>query len=290
MLLKALLYFPPLASLGIYFFFERPEILIPLVWGLGYLHVIYSFGHAFDKNNFSKHPKLFYYSGALIVCTGLTIFYYNPIVLNTVYFLFFSLYHYPRQTEGIVKTMTEKISSLDRIMLYWPVVVGILVRFEGKSEPIAGINVYLPSLNSNFQEILQVLFWASFCYWAIQKGLGLRKARTIRNSEIILFSHVLLMIISFLLIQNFLYSFIVASTFHYLQYIIFSRDYVKFSFFPKALLATSIIYLPIFFYDPKNISGLNYFYIYVMILNFLHYMIDSIIWKKKYGYIKTSPI
>jgi hypothetical protein len=304
----------------------KPElfgvVLILDLWLLGYHHVISTFTRlCCDKASFKEHRFLvvelpFIVLGATIAAAALI----GVWILPTVY-LYWQWFHYTRQSYGIERMYRRKAPQGTTIhdyittrALYLLPIFGIVYRSWQAPEKFLGMDVkYLPVSDVGLWLVgglaaVALIAWLGTSLWALARG-ELAPAHFLY-----VVSHHVIFATAYLLVDNITTGWLVLNIWHNIQYILFvwwfNNKRFNDQIDPEALFLSTIsqrkhvlMYLTICVFASTLIYAALQFvssaFIYsdavsvalftTMVLNFHHYIVDGIIWKRKKAAPAAAP-
>lgn len=289
-------------------------ILILDLWLLGYHHVVSTFTRlVFDRASFREHRFLVIQLPLIVIGGTLAaVWAFGLWILPTVY-LYWQWFHYTRQSYGIERMFrrsspAEAIVSdrASKLALYLVPLFGIAYRSYQASPTFLGMEVAYIPMPLVLLGGLGVLAASAMGYWMFTLIAAARLGRLSSPHTLYLFSHHIIFVTGYLLIENITVGWLVLNVWHNLQYIIFvwwfNNKRFKDQVDPNAPLLSTlsqsksiVCYLLVCF----TISSIVYFsldygykmlipekavvatLVTTMILNFHHYVVDSVIWKRR---------
>lgn len=293
-------------------------ILVLDLWFLGYHHVVSTFTRlVFDRDSFQQNRFLVIQLPVIVIlCTFGAIWALGWWVLPTVY-LYWQWFHYTRQSYGLermyCRSAPEGAMINDRAAkyaLYMVPLFGILYRSYQADPRFLGMEVaYIPMSHPWLTPVLYVvgaLTVIAFGYWLISLAISTSRGLTSGPHTLYLVSHHLIFATGYLLIPNITIGWLVINVWHNMQYIMFVwwfnnkrfKDQIdpEHEFLSRLSQRKSLgAYLFLCFAISSAVYlGLEYGYgflgperaitailVTTMILNFHHYLVDGIIWKRK---------
>lgn len=301
-------------------------ILMLDLWLLGYHHVVSTFTRLiFDRESFQRNRFLVIQLPVIVIaCTIAAIWSLGLWVLPTVY-LYWQWFHYTRQSYGLERmyrrSAPEGALINDRAAkyaLYLVPLFGILYRSYQATPKFLGMEVaYIPMSHPALKPVLYVvgaLAVIAFVYWLATLAHSASKGLAAGPHTMYLVSHHVIFATGYLLISDVTIGWLVINVWHNMQYIMFVwwfnnkrfKDQIdpEHQFLSQLSQRKSLgAYLFICFAISSVVYlGLEYGYgflgpdraitailITTMILNFHHYLVDGIIWKRKRLAPKPNP-
>ncbi|MFV0441950.1 MAG: hypothetical protein ACK5Q5_00105 [Planctomycetaceae bacterium] len=296
----------------------KPElfgvILILDLWLLGYHHVISTFTRlCCDRKSFQEHRFLVVELPLIVIAATIgAVALFGTWVLPTTY-LYWQWFHYTRQSYGVERMFRRKAPAGSVIndyittrSLYLLPLFGIVYRSWQAPETFLGMNVrYLPVSDIGLW-IVGGLAAVSVLAWL---GMSLRacfRGELAVAHFLYVLSHQLIFTVSYLLIDNITTGWLVLNVWHNIQYIMFvwwfnnkrfndrvdeeavflstisQRKHII-AYLTVCVFASTLVYAVLqaasnaFVYS----DAISVALITTMVLNFHHYVVDGIIWKRR---------
>lgn len=292
------------------------------IWFLSYHHVISTFTRiAFDKKSVEENKFLVLVLPFIVLAATYTIYkIFGGWMIATVYF-YWQWFHYTRQSYGISryylfssgKPSPKLLSPINTVALYAVPVTGILYRSWQNNATFLGMDLWnfpIPFEAVIISAIAAVILLVNqaFSWWKLYRNneLNLRYAT-------FMVSHNIMFFIGFMFIDNINIGWLAINVWHNMQYILFvwlqnNKKYKngidiehpvisKLSQDGKILLyLVTCSVITIFIYNVllSATTIVDHFFtlqlaaVLYMSINFHHYIVDGIIWKRKR--IKTAVI
>lgn len=287
-----------------------PVAFVLNAWLLGYHHVVATFTRlTFDSASFNKHRflvtwlPLIVFAAAAVACLSL-----GTWILTTVY-LYWQWWHYTRQSYGVSRIYQRKVGLADdllhRLVIYALPLWGILYRSWQAPEKFLFTEV----------RVVPVPFWLVAAAGFVAVGvIALWLVQTMRNwftgslsvaHTLYVCSHLLIFGVSYLAIGNINHGWLVVTVWHNCQYILtvwlFNNNRFKdavdpqhrflsfisqrrrvFTYLGVCLLLSTVIYgaLQYSLGAIAIATSLSLFAIAFQAINFHHYIVDAIIWRR----------
>lgn len=290
------------------------------LWFLGYHHVISTYTRiCFDKKSFSENGALVYVLLPAVAAITLFIAWqFGVWVIVSVYF-YWQWWHYTRQSWGISRAYRGKDRQamyedgwLDQAIFYSVPVLGILSR-SSEAQPTF-INFDLWSLP--VPALVVHLAWAAtialVAYWTWRRLTAWREGRLAVVHTLYMLSHFTIFSLGYLLTRDITIGWLMINIWHNAQYILFvwlfnSRRFkdgidpdAKFLsyisqpgrlwlYLLTCVAITGVIYFGVL--GTMNwlfLAGLSATIVLYQIVNFHHYMVDSMIWKVRKPQIRET--
>ena len=289
-------------------------ILILDLWLLGYHHVISTFTRlCFDKESFRQHRFLVVELPLIVIAATVgAVYSLGAWVLPTTY-LYWQWFHYTRQSYGIERMYRRKAPEgtvvydyLTTRALYLLPAFGILYRSWQQPERFLGMEVkYLPVSDVGLW-IVGGLAAVAFIAWLGSSLFSLAKGELALAHFMYTLSHHVIFFVGYCLIPDITTGWLVLNVWHNLQYIMFVWWFNNKRFGdavdPKAVFLSTIsqkkhvlgyiglcVGIATLVYGGLQVTSQTYLYedaisvalMVSMVLNFHHYVVDGIIWKRR---------
>jgi hypothetical protein len=288
-------------------------ILVLDVWLLGYQHVVATYTRLmFDTESLSRH-KFLALGLPVVVAIGTfgAAFWIGPWIVATTY-LYWQWFHYTRQSYGIGRMYLRKVcpgvSKNDPItfgVVYMLPLWGILQRSAQHPAKFLSLDLVTLPVPWLLVKVVAVLAITSIVVWLPRELLALR--RDVRRLPYVAYmaSHLLIFATGYLLITEINVGWLVLNIWHNLQYLfivwMFNANRFKggvdvrhrfistisqpqsvMLYVATSLFLATLLYVAIrqgVTYAASDALGAS-FAVY-MTINFHHYLVDAIIWRRK---------
>ncbi len=290
-------------------------ILILDLWLLGYHHVISTFTRlCFDRESFRQHRFLVVELPVIVIAATVgAVYLFGTWVLPTTY-LYWQWFHYTRQSYGIERMYRRKAPAgtwindyITTRALYLLPMFGILYRSWQEPARFLGMEVkYLPVSDVGLWIVgalaaVAVLAWLGTSLWALARGeLAVAHFMYVVSHQVIFFT-------GYCLIEDITTGWLVLNVWHNLQYILFvwwfNNKRFNDQIDPQAVLLSTLSqkrhwmgYLGVCIgIATLMYGGLQFLSAYTyqdaislalivsMVMNFHHYVVDGIIWKRRHA-------
>lgn len=296
----------------------RPElfglILILDLWLLGYHHVISTFTRlCFDRQSFREHRFLVVELPVIVIAaTVAAVSLLGAWVLPTTY-LYWQWFHYTRQSYGIERMYRRKAAAGTAIndyvttrALYLLPAFGILYRSWQQPERFLGMEVkYLPVSDVGLW-IVGGLAAAAVLAWLGTSLLALARGQLALAHFLYVLSHHVIFFTAYYAIEDITTGWLVLNVWHNLQYILFvwwfNNKRFNDQIDPQAVFLSTLcqkqhwlgylglcVGIATLIYGALQYLSRTFAYqdaislalLASMIMNFHHYVVDGIIWKRK---------
>lgn len=293
------------------------------IWFLSYHHVISTYTRiAFDKKSVQENKFLVLALPPLVLAVTYAVYnVFGGLIIATVYF-YWQWFHYTRQSYGISryylfssgKPSAKLLSPINTVALYAVPVTGILYRSWQDNKTFLSMDLW------NFPIPFEVVAISAVIAVLLLINQAYRWWKLYQNNELnpsyasFMISHNLMFFVGFILIENINIGWLAINVWHNMQYILFvwlqnnkkfkngidnehpaisklSQDGKMLSY----MLACVIITIFIYNVWLSAITIVDHFFslqlaaVLFMSLNFHHYIVDGIIWKRKRIKIAVNP-
>ncbi len=283
------------------------------VWLLGYHHVVSTFTRlVFDRASFQENKFLVVHLPLIVIAaTAAAVYFFGIWVLASIY-LYWQWFHYTRQSYGIERMYRRKADDAVEIndyattrMLYMVPIFGILYRSWQQPATFIGMEVFTFSVPTWLLVVTGVLAAASTVYWGALQVKAHSEGKFAKTHCWYVLSHLAIFLFGYVLIADITAGWLVINIWHNAQYILFvwwfnNKRFEK-GVDPKSQFLSTIsqnenviIYMVVCVAISTVIytaltsatnayqsSTMSLTVIALMVLNFHHYIVDGIIWKRK---------
>jgi hypothetical protein len=295
----------------------RPDlfqvILILDLWLLGYHHVISTFTRlCFDRDSFREHRFLVVELPIIVIAaTAAAVMLLGAWVLPTTY-LYWQWFHYTRQSYGVERMYRRKAPAgasindyLTTRALYLVPLFGILYRSWQQPQTFLGMEVkYLPVSDIGLW-IVGILAGSALLAWLGTTLMALARGELAFAHFLYVLSHHAIFITGYCLISDITTGWLVLNVWHNIQYIMFVWQFNNKRFGdqvdPQHVFLSTLsqrkhvlgylgvcIAIATLIYGVLIVSGsyalqdaVSLALVASMVLNFHHYVVDGIIWKRR---------
>jgi hypothetical protein len=284
------------------------------LWLLGYHHVVSTFTRlVFDSKSFREH-RFLVVELPLIIAAGTlaAVLICGQWVLATTY-LYWQWFHYVRQSYGIERAYRRKADGnavindyISTRALSLTPIFGIVYRSWQHQEKYLGMDIrYLP-VPEIVVWIVGALTVAAVGWWLVQSAIAVTQQRLAPAHFLYQLSHQLVFLVGYVLIPDITAGWLVLNVWHNVQYIMFvwwfNNNRFKDQVDPDAKFLSTICqskHLLAYVLLCLGISTAVYLIVHqttngymqnglipaavtaMMIINFHHYVVDGIIWKRR---------
>lgn len=297
-------------------------LLVVDVWLLGYHHVVSTFTRlAMDKQSFQQHRFLVIQLPLIIIAGTLAaIGVFGFWILPTVY-LYWQWFHYTRQSYGIERAYRRKADAAAHVddyvttrSLYLLPMFGILYRSWQAQPRFLGMEVWYIPTPELVLWIVGGLAVVAGAWWLIQSAIAAYRGKLAPAHFLYMVSHQAVFLTGYVLIKDITAGWLVLNVWHNLQYIMFvwwfNNKRFQDRIDPQAkFLSTlcqkehvlgylifcvgisSVVYLMLHqtstsLFSTATISATL---TASMIINFHHYVVDGIIWRRRHMKPAAAP-
>lgn len=285
------------------------------LWLLGYHHVISTYTRiAFDWKSAKEHNFLVFILPFLVLGTTFTLYYFlGSWIIATVYF-YWQWFHYCRQSYGVSRYYLGRsknpssplYSPIYTMALYALPVTGILYRSWQKPETFLGMNLWV--LPTSYEVVVAcsavsvaLIVYQFYSWWKLY-----RSGEMHGSYMLYMLSHHCIFLSGYVLIPDINLGWLAINMWHNMQYILFvwmqnnnkyrsgidpehpliskiSQNGKMWLYMATCLLITFFIYQVIIAASVilHSLSVIAFSMLMFMALNFHHYIVDSVIWRRK---------
>lgn len=295
----------------------RPDLfalfLLLDVWLLGYHHVVSTFTRlVFDRESFQQNKFLVIHLPVLVIFgTAAAVWGFGGWILPTTY-LYWQWFHYTRQSYGIERMYRRKADEHAMIddyvstrVLYLLPIFGIVYRSWQQPNVYIGMPVWTFPMPTLVLWAVGLVTIGATGYWICQQLYAFANGRLATAHCLYVSSHLLIFLVGYCLIKDITAGWLVLNIWHNAQYILFVWWFNNKRFNnkvdPKSQFLSTIckreniaIYMGIclaistvmytFLAQATSAftsSAVSLTLIAMMVLNFHHYIVDGIIWKRR---------
>jgi hypothetical protein len=298
---------------------HNPDLFLPIlfldVWLLGYQHIVATFTRlVFDTDSLSRHRTLVTTVPVLVAAATLgTMWLVGPWVVATTY-LYWQWFHYTRQSYGVSRMYLRKANAVpnghDPIafgVLYLLPLWGILRRSAQHPETFLNLSLKTPPIPDVLLYIVAAAALICIALWIPRELAAVRKDARRAPHACYVATHIAIFTTGYLLIDDINVGWLVLNIWHNVQYLLvvwmFNANRFKsgvdpthrflstisqpqrvFAYVAISLAAATALYIGIqtgIGLSATNILPVS-FAVY-MIINFHHYVVDGIIWRRRHA-------
>jgi hypothetical protein len=298
-----------------------PVIFFINLWVFGFPHVIATFTRtAFDRPSFIqyRHLNLPLPPLLLVIVVGLG-FGIGQWVLATTY-LYWQTFHYARQGYGVAQMFARKPENapnvnqqLSRWVLYAVPLWGILSRSAENPQQFLGLPLRSLPVPPIAVSIAGVLCFALVGMWAVSQFRLLREQRLPLPHTLFVCSHLAIFAVGYVLIDQIDVGWLVVNIWHNMQYLFFvwhfnnkrfaeridpQRRFISWlsqrghvvAYAATCLVLSTVVYTAAFQLSHLvALQTMSLAFIIGQTLNYHHYIVDGIIWKRRAQPAAAAP-
>ncbi len=295
----------------------RPDLFVIVLfldlWLLGYQHVVATFTRiAFDADSFRKHRFLVTGLPLIVVpavfLIGMTA---GAVVITTVYF-YWQAFHYTRQSYGIARAYARKQGNasllrpkLDLALLYGLPLWGVLHRSHQDSAKFLGLDIFFVPVPSVVSQAAGVVAIGLIAWWLVTHVHQMRQGSFTASYSLYMASHVAIFVSGYVLTKNVDHGWLIVNVWHNAQYLLFvwlfnnktfgsapeqddrlisalsrRENAVRYFIVPFALSTVSYAGLYALAALPP-LETIAFLFLISQAINFHHYLVDGVIWKRR---------
>lgn len=262
------------------------------VWLFSQPHVVSTFFKRATYERFSK-SKLVIMLFLLLICLCMT-FYWLGIAFLFNFYFYWQWFHYFRQNYGIALSERRSFKKIETFFLHLMPVIALLVL--AAKGPLGFLNYYIafPPIPVS-AEFVNRLYQICFGCWGIFQIYCYKKKAIDLNSFIYSLSAYVLYYWVYIYNQQFILGWLGMTFYHNAQYLIFNwkrKEFINTYFESKNLLMFYVFMTIVsiaLYGGMKSFTGLVQSpfipigLICIFAVNMLHYVCDTVIWKKSVG-------
>jgi hypothetical protein len=298
-----------------------PDLFLPILildlWFLGYHHVISTYTRlCFDRKSFESSRFLVFgllpavAVGTLLVAAGVGLW-----AIVSTYF-YWQWFHYTRQSWGISRAYRGKERAalyedgwLDQATFYALPVLGVLSRSHQDPGTFIGLELKVVPVAEWLVTAAAAATAVLLAVWLVRRGQAWAQGRLAAVHTLYMLSHFTVFAVSYLLIDDVTYGWLVINIWHNAQYILFvwlfntrrfkdgidpearflsyiSQPHRLWLYLLTCIAITGVVYWGVL--GTLNwllFAGVSATIVLYQIVNFHHYIVDSMIWK-----VRKAPI
>lgn len=315
---------PALSLFNVGFILLYPElfwyVLAVDLWVLGYHHVISTYTRlCFDKESFQKSRFLIFGLLPMVAIGTVAIAaVFGLWTIVTVYF-YWQWWHYTRQSWGISRAYRGKDRGamyedgwIDQAIFYaWPV-LGVLYRSYQDPGSFIGLPLAVVPVAGPVVQVAAAATVVLTLYWVFRRVEAWRAGRLALTHTLYMLTHFMVFGVFYLAVEDITYGWLGINIWHNAQYILFVWLYntrrFKDGVDPNARLLsyisqpgrlwlylltcvaiTGVVYAGVFgVLEATLLTGLAGTIVFYQIVNFHHYVVDSMIWKQRQAPIRKT--
>jgi len=315
---------PVMAILTAYTVVFEPELFLPVLafdlWILGYHHVISTYTRlCFDRQSWQENKWMIYgLMPAVAVATLSLAVFVGTWAVISLYF-YWQWFHYTRQSWGVSRAYRGKDRDalyedgwLDQAVFYSVPATGILYRSHQDPDMFLMFELWVIPTAGWVVSLAAAITVMLVGYWIVRRIQAWQQGRLANAHTLFVASHMVIFGVGYMAIENISYGWLAINIWHNAQYILFvwmfNQKRFKDGVDPNAkflsyisqrdrlaLYLTVCIAITILFYgmligtlgavNAYLLTGLSGTLIVFQIVNFHHYIVDSMIWK-----VRSKPV
>jgi len=293
----------------------QPALFYPILvidlWFLGYHHVIATFTRlCFDKQSYQENRFLVVGLLPIIAAGTLLVAWQAGIwVVVTVYF-YWQWWHYARQSWGISRVYRGKDPEalyedgwLDQALFYSVPVYGILARSAEGNDKFIGLDFWSVPVPEALVTYAGYVTFALMAFWVARRMLAAMQGRLAVVHTCYLLTHYLIFAAAYFITPDITIGWLMVNIWHNAQYILFvwmfntkrfkngidpearflsyiSQPHRLWLYLLTCVAITGVLYWGVLrTIDWLFFAGLSATIVLYQIVNFHHYVVDSLIWK-----------
>jgi hypothetical protein len=285
-------------------------ILIADLWLLGYHHVIGTFTRlTFDRESFKRYLGLVTWLPLVVIASVVALAWVvGTWVLPTIY-LYWQWWHYTRQSYGVAQMYRVKNgeSSLNqwelKALIYALPLAGLLNRSHQDPAQFLGMELRLIWVPEAVVMVAGGIAVASIALWTMRQFQAMRRGTPAWTYSGYLLTHVVVFTTGYFLLPNIDHGWLALNIWHNSQYLLVVwmfnnkrfKDQVSqehpflsklsqrgnvLKFFGTTLALSTAAYLTLASFEVALAStALPLAVVVYQVINFHHYIVDSVIWK-----------
>jgi hypothetical protein len=286
-------------------------VLLADLWLLGYHHVISTFTRlCFDTGSLNRYRFIVFVLPLLVAagCIGAVVTTGGLWILVSVYF-YWQWFHYTRQSWGVAQAYRNKVSdapaptAFDTVVFYAIPVGGVLLRSAQAPDTFIMLPIRMIPVPLSLAEASVVIALALVACWWMRALIDYRNGRLSAPYLAYLASHHVIFAAAYVFIQDITVGWLVINIWHNTQYVLFvwlfnNRRFAAGPTRSAPLLSrlsqsgNLIWYLGFCLVISTAVYGLisNVLpavivmpvFILYQIINFHHYIVDALIWRREH--------
>lgn len=297
----------------------NPELFLPIlfldVWLLGYQHVVATFTRlVFDTDSLSRYRTLVTIVPVLVAAGTLgAMWLMGPWVIATTY-LYWQWFHYTRQSYGVSRMYLRKANAVPKEhdpiafgVLYLLPLWGILRRSAQHPETFLNLRLKTPPVPDLLLYIVAAGALICIALWIPRELRAVRNDARRAPHACYVATHIAIFTTGYLLIDDINAGWLVLNIWHNVQYLLvvwmyntnrfrngidpthrflstISQPQHMVAYVATSLAAATVLYISIqtgIGFAASRILPVS-FAVYMMI-NFHHYVVDAIIWRRRHA-------
>lgn len=301
-----------------------PDWFVPILifdlWFLGYHHVISTYTRlCFDKKSFEDSRFLVFGVLPLVAAATVAVAWFVGLWAIVTVYLYWQWFHYTRQSWGISRAYRGKDRDalyeqgwIDQAIFYSLPVLGILYRSYQDPGTFIGLQLKVVPVPLWVVWACAVPTCGLLAYWVVRRIQAWWMGRLAAVQTLYMLSHFTIFATGYLLIDDITYGWLAINIWHNAQYILFvwmfntrrfkdgidpEARFLSYLSQPHRLglyLLTSVAITGVVYWailgtlSAVLFAGLSATIVIYQIVNFHHYIVDSVIWKVRKASIRQT--
>lgn len=313
-----------LAMLTVTVIMRQPSLFLPILiadlWLLGYHHVISTYTRlCFDKESFSRSRALIFALLPAVAAATIALAWFVGVWAVFSLYFYWQWWHYTRQSWGVSRAYRAKDRDafyedgwLDQAIFYALPVLGVMFRSWQGPQKFLGMDLFVVHV-PNWLMLLSAIACASLlAVWIARRVQAAREGRLARTHTLYMSTHFLVFGFAYIIIPEITLGWLLINIWHNGQYILFvwmfnakrftagvdpkarflsyiSQPNRMWLYMTVCIGLTGILYAGIL--SPFNswlAMGITGTIVLYQIVNFHHYVVDTLIWKVRKGPVKET--
>ena len=293
-------------------------VLLLDLWLLGFHHVISTFTRlVFDKPSYQEHKFLVVQLPVIVLAATAALAWGAGLWLLATIYLYWQWFHYTRQSFGVERMYRRKADpqalihdKITHYAFYLVPLAGIVYRSWQQPKLYIGLSVWTFPIPDVVMFAVAAVAAGSFLLWLATEMRALWQGRLAPAHFLYMLSHFTIFTIGYLLIEDVTTGWLVLNVWHNIQYIMFvwwfnnnrfkdtvdpQRPFLSklchsnrvLGYLGMCLVTSTVIYVLLraggSLADPVPVALVS-----MMSINFHHYLVDGMIWKRKKAAVASS--
>ena len=295
----------------------RPDLFLIVLlldlWLLGYQHVAATFTRvAFDAASFRRYRFLVTWLPLVLVpavfLVGMTA---GAVVITTIYF-YWQAFHYTRQSYGVSRAYARQpgnasfvSAKLDLALIYGLPLWGVLHRSSQGADKFLGLDVFMVPVPALATGAAGAVMIACIVGWLVTLVRRWRLGVLTASYPLYMTSHVVIFLAGYVLTRNMDHGWLILNVWHNSQYLLFvwlfnnktfgsapahdrrlismlSRRENVLRYFLVCFAIATIGYAALNLVAAlPPLETISFLFLISQAINFHHYIVDGVIWKRK---------
>ncbi|MEL7336938.1 MAG: hypothetical protein AAFN70_12120, partial [Planctomycetota bacterium] len=271
---------------------------------------------AFDRESLRENRKLLVELPIAVVIGTVALYALGGVLAIATVYLYWQWFHYMRQSYGIERAYRFKgraagandVGDLNGYVIYATAIAAILWRSSTGAELFIGMPVFMVPVPTFVAASALIIAGCMFSWWFVRTAGLVIRGEASPEHFVFTLSHCVVFFMAYVYIENITHGWLVINIWHNAQYLLFvwfannkkfggkfgsnrpvistlSQPQNIWMYLVVCLLLTFVIYgvLHKFSYVLMTATALPLLLVTTMAINFHHYIVDSLIWKRKKG-------